>query len=64
MKRIRQSTLAVLFCLPCLVTAKDLGVWGDVYPVQEQSMLDFIQGRLKQMEGTGEIAQMQQDFKD
>ncbi|MCX9125406.1 type-F conjugative transfer system protein TraW [Providencia rettgeri] len=64
MKRIRQSTLAVLFCLPCLVTAKDLGVWGDVYPVQEQSILDFIQGRLKQMEGTGEIAQMQQDFKD
>ncbi|EAB6419107.1 type-F conjugative transfer system protein TraW [Salmonella enterica subsp. enterica] len=64
MKRIRQSTLAVLCCLPCLATAKDLGVWGDVYPVQEQSMLDFIQGRLQQMESTGEIAQMQQDFKD
>ncbi|WP_432652972.1 hypothetical protein, partial [Providencia rettgeri] len=28
MKRMRQSTLAILFCLPCLVTAKDLGVWG------------------------------------
>lgn len=64
MKRLRQSALVVLFSVPCFVAAKDLGVWGDVYPVQEQSLLDFIQGRLKQMEGTGEIAQMQQDFKD
>ncbi|MDU7496174.1 MAG: type-F conjugative transfer system protein TraW, partial [Providencia rettgeri] len=61
MKRLQLSVIALLFSVPCFVTAKDLGVWGDVYPVQEQSMLDFIQGRLKQMEGTGEIAQMQQD---
>ncbi|HHR6174644.1 TPA: type-F conjugative transfer system protein TraW, partial [Providencia alcalifaciens] len=45
MKRIRQSMLTVLCCLPGFVAAKELGVWGDVYPVQEQSMLDFIQGR-------------------
>lgn len=54
----------LMLLLPSVISAKDLGVWGDVFPIQEQSMLDFIQGRLKQMEGSGEIAQMQQDFKD
>ncbi|MEG2554308.1 MAG: hypothetical protein RSA68_18885, partial [Hafnia sp.] len=29
----------LLLCLPLSVSAADLGVWGDVYPVQEQSML-------------------------
>ncbi|HGN0870230.1 conjugal transfer pilus assembly protein TraW [Providencia alcalifaciens] len=64
MKRLRLFPVALLLCVPVVGIAKDLGVWGDVYPVQEQSMLAFIQNRLKQLETTGEIAQMQQDFKD
>ncbi|WP_265494759.1 type-F conjugative transfer system protein TraW [Providencia heimbachae] len=61
---INRALCVVALGVSSLVSAKDLGVWGDVFPIQEKSMLDFIQGRLKQMEGTGEIAQMQQDFKD
>lgn len=64
MKLFRQFPLALLLCVPCVGGAKDLGVWGDVYPVQEQSMLSFIQGRLKQLDATGEMAQMQHDFKE
>lgn len=45
------------------LAAKDLGVWGDVWPVQEQSMLSFIQQRLGEMEKSGQLAELQQGFK-
>lgn len=57
--------------LPLLITlslsfplaAKDLGTWGDLWPVQEQSMLSFIQQRLGDMEKSGQLAELQQGFK-
>lgn len=58
--------------LPLLITlslsfplaAKDLGTWGDLWPVQEQSMLSFIQQRLGDMEKSGQLAELQQGFKE
>lgn len=64
MVSLKQVMWVCLVSVPCAVPAKELGVWGDVWPVQEQSMLTFIQSRLKQLDDTGDIAQMQQDFKD
>lgn len=46
------------------LAAKDLGVWGDLWPVQEQSMLAFIQQRLGDMEQSGQLAELQQGFKE
>ena len=54
----------VLCLLPVCVSAKDLGVRGDVWPVAEQSLLSLIETRLKTMEQTGELAQRQADFKN
>ena len=57
----RQSIF--LLCFPLSVFAKDLGVWGDVYPVAEQSVLSLIQQRLGDMQVSGELAEKQQQFK-
>ncbi|MEG0867109.1 MAG: type-F conjugative transfer system protein TraW [Hafnia sp.] len=54
----------LLLCLPLSVSAADLGVWGDIYPVQEQSMLGLIQQRLGDMQASGELAEKQQQFKE
>ncbi|EHD1641340.1 TPA: type-F conjugative transfer system protein TraW [Escherichia coli] len=52
----------LLISLP--LAAKDLGVQGDLWPVQEQSMLSMIKQRLKSMEASGELADMQAQFKE
>lgn len=44
--------------------AKDLGVVGQVFPITEIDMLQWIAQRLKTLEQTGELASMQQQFKD
>ena len=54
----------LLLCLPLSVSAADLGVWGDIYPIQEQSMLGLIQQRLGDMQASGELAEKQQQFKE
>lgn len=53
---------ALLLSFP--LAAKDLGAWGDLWPVQEQSMLSFIQQRLGDMEKNGQLAELQQGFKE
>lgn len=53
----------LILYLPLSVSAADLGVWGDVYPVQEQSMLGLIQQRLGDMQASGGLAEKQQQFK-
>ena len=52
----------LLISLP--LGAKDLGVEGDLWPVQEQSMLSMIHQRLKNMAVSGELADMQSQFKE
>lgn len=56
--------MAALLCLASLSAgAKPLGTWGDVYPIYEQNMLDFIRERLSAMEKSGELQQLQEDTK-
>lgn len=56
--------MAALMCLLSLSAgAKPLGTWGDVYPIYEQNMLDFIRERLSAMEKSGELQQLQEDTK-
>lgn len=53
----------ILLMLPMLCFAKDLGVWGDVYPVQELSFLGLIKDRLGALERSGQMADLNQEFK-
>ena len=50
--------------LAAALAAKDLGVQGDLWPVQEQSMLSLIHQRLESMEASGQLAEMQTQFKE
>ncbi|SUH19367.1 IncF plasmid conjugative transfer pilus assembly protein TraW [Salmonella enterica] len=59
-----KHTMLCLFFVPFSVAAKDLGTWGDLWPVEEQSMLSFIQQRLGDMEKSGQLAELQQGFKE
>lgn len=55
--------LLVLLLISGAAQAKNLGTWGDVYPIAEQDMLTTIQTRLKAMEDSGEMAREQEAFK-
>nr|WP_314688483.1 type-F conjugative transfer system protein TraW [uncultured Pantoea sp.] len=50
--------------LYAVARAKDLGTWGDVYPVAEPDLLDTLYGRLAEMEKSGELAQRQAELRD
>ena len=40
------------------VTAKDLGVWGEVWPIEESDLLVDVESALKHLETSGELARM------
>ena len=42
--------------------AKDLGVHGALFPIEEPDLLDQIYGRLRDMEARGEIAEINREF--
>lgn len=42
--------------------AKDLGVYGETFPIAEDNLLTMIQAKLKTMEENGELAKIQQDL--
>jgi len=44
------------------VWAKDFGIVGDVYPIQENDFLEFIQNKLATLAQTGELKKMQQQM--
>lgn len=44
--------------------ARDLGTWGELWPVAEPDMLTTIHDRLKAMEDSGDIARTQQAFRE
>lgn len=52
--------IPVLLLFTVHVCAKDLGTWGELYPVAEQDMLTTINTRLQAMKESGEL-DMQQD---
>lgn len=53
----------LLSLLSLQAAAKPLGTWGDVYPIYEQNMLDFIHDRLSELEKSGELKQLEEDTK-
>ena len=61
---MRDSLIAVflLVGLSPLSQAKDLGTWGDTWPVAEQSFLAFIQTRLATMMHDGTLSALQHQF--
>ncbi|WP_447874830.1 type-F conjugative transfer system protein TraW [Serratia fonticola] len=58
-----RKRLLIILILSGAVQAKDLGTWGEMYPIAEQDMLTTIQTRLKAMEDSGELAREQEAFK-
>lgn len=42
--------------------AKNLGVYGEVFPVVEKDLRELLMGRLKEMETTGELAHYQEEM--
>lgn len=62
MRRGLRALPALLLC--AAAGAKDLGTWGDVYPVAEPDLLDTLHGRLAEMEKSGELAQRQAELRD
>lgn len=55
--------LAAILLSPFAVRAADYGTFGALFPIEEPSVLDTIFARLSEMEGNGELAQMEEDMK-
>lgn len=53
--------LTVMVSFP--VIAKDLGTWGELYPIAEQDMLTTINTRLQAMKDSGELDMQQEAYK-
>ena len=51
-----------IFSIPSLAYAKNLGVWGSLFPIEEQDIREFIYQRLNEMEQNGEIAKLNEKF--
>ena len=43
------------------VSAKDLGVWGEVWPIEEPDLLVQVETALKYLEASGELARMNEE---
>lgn len=60
-----QTKLIVFFILGFLSSATQASdVIGKTYPIKEVSLLDVMLNKLKQMQSTGELSQLQEAFKD
>ncbi len=53
-----------LICCSCNALAVDLGVLGQVYPIQETDLLTFIQKRIEVMQKDGQWTALQNQFRD
>ena len=53
--------MALALALAAPASAKDLGVRGATWPVTEPDLLAQIEARLVEMEGSGELARLEQD---
>ena len=53
--------LAVLLEAAYPVSAKDLGVWGEVWPIEESDLLVQVEDALKYLEASGELARMNKE---
>lgn len=63
--RVKKSLRTLMFFLVFIglgVDAKDLGVYGEVYPIKEMDFLEFINLRLHHLEQTGGLKKMQENL--
>ena len=61
------NILSLLVMVPFLIWAsivegKDLGKYGQTFPIKEMDIIEYIQGQLKHMEQTGELAEHQRQM--
>lgn len=54
--------ILLLISFPLAVWAKDLGVHGQLFPIQEQDLLQYIQTKLHLLQKNGELQQLQQQW--
>ena len=56
------ATAFFILIIPGFILAKDLGVYGAVYPIVEPDMLSAIHKKLVSMQKSGQLAQARKDF--
>lgn len=61
---IRRIFALIMLFIPLVALASDLGAIGQTYPILETDFLDFIQTRLNTMQANGEMAKIQNKFKE
>lgn len=54
--------ICTVFCITNLAYAKNLGVWGSLFPIEEQDIREFIYQRLNEMEQNGEMTFLNKKF--
>ena len=62
--KMKPYYILALFLFSLSTNAKNLGVIAPTFPIAEMDMLDWIQARLKHLEQTGEMAKMEDMFKE
>lgn len=53
--------LPIIFTM-ALAQAKNLGVWGPLFPIEEQDIREFIYQRLNEMQQNGEMTKLNEKF--
>lgn len=54
-----KKALFIFCCLPLFIFADNLGVYGEVFPIAEPDLLQYIHQRLEEMQQDGQMAAMQ-----
>ena len=60
-RTLAAAWLAALLEAATPVSGKDLGVWGEVWPIEEADLLTRIEARLADLERSGELARMNEE---
>jgi conjugal transfer pilus assembly protein TraW len=55
-----QKKLWLILLYSAALSAKDLGTFGETFPIVEENLLSFIQGKLSQLQSSGEIQKHQE----
>ncbi len=63
MRRLR-ILLLFLFLPVSMALAEDLGVIGPLHEIAERDLIEVIQGKLRAMQESGELAKMENDYRD
>lgn len=62
--KLKKTILSVLLVVGLPAYAKNIGVYGQVYPIAEPDLLAFIHQRLETLQEDGQLAKMEKHFKE